>query len=349
MCAQLGVARSSFYAWRARAGQVTATQARREALKMEVERVFHKQRGTAGCRRIAAILNDEGHPASVGLVADLMRELGLAAIQAQAVLEAGLGLARQLLREDSRRQAATRADGDWAAPIIDTRLQPPGRDTAFVGRLEDEQGKFNLRNLVFEGRLHQDGVEELLRLWEEVRFTLLFVTHSIEEALVVGNRILLLSPHPGRVRAEIHSHQYDLHSLGAADFQASARRIHSLLFEDGQAPVADAELIGRAREAIAKIYIAPQIITYIVDLARATRQTPSLALGVSPRGATRMLGAARAHAWLSGRHYVTPDDVKALAHMSLSHRVILRPEAQMDGLDVGQVLDSIIATTEVPR
>ncbi|MFY3934756.1 type II secretion system minor pseudopilin GspK, partial [Achromobacter xylosoxidans] len=84
--------------------------------------------------------------------------------QAQAVLEAGLGLARQLLREDSRRQAATRADGDWAAPIIDTRLQPPGRDTAFVGRLEDEQGKFNLRNLVFEGRLHQDGVEELLRL-----------------------------------------------------------------------------------------------------------------------------------------------------------------------------------------
>ncbi|MBH3430428.1 ABC transporter ATP-binding protein [Pseudomonas alkylphenolica] len=74
--------------------------------------------------------------------------------------------------------------------------------------------------------------EELLLLWEEVRFTLLFVTHSIEEALVVGNRILLLSPHPGRVRAEIHSHQYDLQSLGASDFQASARRIHRLLFDD---------------------------------------------------------------------------------------------------------------------
>ncbi|MBV6286702.1 ABC transporter ATP-binding protein [Pseudomonas aegrilactucae] len=84
--------------------------------------------------------------------------------------------------------------------------------------------------------------EELLLLWQEVRFTLLFVTHSIEEALVVGNRILLLSPHPGRVRAEIHSHQYDLHSLGAADFQASARRIHRLLFEDGAAPEQDAAL-----------------------------------------------------------------------------------------------------------
>ncbi|WP_431701416.1 ABC transporter ATP-binding protein [Pseudomonas sp. BR20] len=82
--------------------------------------------------------------------------------------------------------------------------------------------------------------EELLLLWEEVRFTLLFVTHSIEEALVVGNRILLLSPHPGRVRAEIHSHQYGLHSLGGVEFQASARRIHRLLFDE--APEAEREL-----------------------------------------------------------------------------------------------------------
>ncbi len=74
--------------------------------------------------------------------------------------------------------------------------------------------------------------EELLALWEEVRFTLLFVTHSIEEALVVGNRIGLLSPHPGRVRAEINSHAYDLHSTGGADFQATAQRIHRLLFDE---------------------------------------------------------------------------------------------------------------------
>ncbi|WP_234484891.1 ABC transporter ATP-binding protein [Noviherbaspirillum pedocola] len=73
--------------------------------------------------------------------------------------------------------------------------------------------------------------EELQALWEELRFTLLFVTHSIEEALVVGNRILLLSPHPGRVRAEINSHQFDLRSAGSAEFQRSAQRIHHLLFE----------------------------------------------------------------------------------------------------------------------
>ncbi len=83
--------------------------------------------------------------------------------------------------------------------------------------------------------------EELLQLWEEVRFTLLFVTHSIEEALVVGNRILLLSPHPGRVRAEISSDRFDLHSLGGVAFQNAAQRIHRLLFdqEDGAAPAFD--------------------------------------------------------------------------------------------------------------
>lgn len=137
------------------------------------------------------------------------------------------------------------------------------------------------------------------------------------------------------------------------EFEILNRHAHgfdaSHLAEAGLTPVVDAAMIAQARERIAEIYIAPQVITYIVDLARATRQAPSLALGVSPRGATRMLGAARAYAWLSGRGYVTPDDVKALAHMTLGHRVILRPEAQMDGLNVDQVLNSIIATTEVPR
>jgi NitT/TauT family transport system ATP-binding protein len=76
--------------------------------------------------------------------------------------------------------------------------------------------------------------EELLALWEDVRFTLLFVTHSIEEALVVGNRIALLSPHPGRMRAEINSHKWDHSSGGSPPFQAAASRIHELLFEDPQ-------------------------------------------------------------------------------------------------------------------
>jgi NitT/TauT family transport system ATP-binding protein len=77
--------------------------------------------------------------------------------------------------------------------------------------------------------------EELLALWDEFRVTLVFVTHSIEEALVIGNRILLLSPHPGRVRAEINSHQFGPASGGSPEFQATAQRIHRLLFEQTEA------------------------------------------------------------------------------------------------------------------
>ncbi|MGB9107868.1 MAG: ABC transporter ATP-binding protein, partial [Telluria sp.] len=86
--------------------------------------------------------------------------------------------------------------------------------------------------------------EELQTLWEEVGFTMLFVTHSIEEALVVGNRILLLSPHPGRVRAEIDSHQFDLAASGSPAFQSAALRIHGLLF--GESPGGDAHAAGPA-------------------------------------------------------------------------------------------------------
>jgi NitT/TauT family transport system ATP-binding protein len=73
--------------------------------------------------------------------------------------------------------------------------------------------------------------EELLALWDEARMTLLFVTHSIEEALVVGNRVALLSPHPGRVRGEYNCHEFDLSSIGSRGFQAAVQRLHDRLFE----------------------------------------------------------------------------------------------------------------------
>lgn len=89
--------------------------------------------------------------------------------------------------------------------------------------------------------------EELLALWHDAAFTLLFVTHSIEEALVVGSRILLLSPHPGRVRAELNSHQFDLASQGGAEFQATAQRIHHLLFDEAPHPAPSPPRTAQAR------------------------------------------------------------------------------------------------------
>lgn len=77
--------------------------------------------------------------------------------------------------------------------------------------------------------------EELLALWDELRFTLVFVTHSIEEALVVGSRVAILSPHPGRLRAEINAHAFGLASGGSAEFEAAHQRIHRLLFDEERA------------------------------------------------------------------------------------------------------------------
>ncbi|WP_062344680.1 AAA family ATPase [Herbidospora yilanensis] len=113
--------------------------------------------------------------------------------------------------------------------------------------------------------------------------------------------------------------------------------------------VASAHDLAAGRAAVAETHVSPEVLAYIVDLARATRQSPSLGLGVSPRGATALLAAARAWGWLSGRDYVTPDDVKALARPALRHRVQLRPEAELEGATADGVLDGILASVPVPR
>jgi NitT/TauT family transport system ATP-binding protein len=74
--------------------------------------------------------------------------------------------------------------------------------------------------------------EDLLRLWDEIRFTVLFVTHSIEEAIIIGNRILVLSPHPGQVRAELNAHHHDHQSQGGEDFMHLQQKIHDMLFAE---------------------------------------------------------------------------------------------------------------------
>lgn len=104
-----------------------------------------------------------------------------------------------------------------------------------------------------------------------------------------------------------------------------------------------------ARKAVETTTVSPEIAAYVVDICRATRESPSLTLGVSPRGATALLATARAWAWLVGRDYVTPDDVKALALPTLRHRVQLRPEAEMEGVTADAVITAILSHVPVPR
>ncbi|MFW0788047.1 AAA family ATPase [Gordonia sp. CPCC 205333] len=117
----------------------------------------------------------------------------------------------------------------------------------------------------------------------------------------------------------------------------------------GVRPVASGADIVAGATAVRQVSIAPAVLAYIVDIARATRVSPSLALGVSPRGATALMATSRAWAWLNGRTFVTPDDVKALAQSTLAHRLSLRPEAELEGVAVSTVLDAAINSVPVPR
>jgi MoxR-like ATPase len=117
----------------------------------------------------------------------------------------------------------------------------------------------------------------------------------------------------------------------------------------GVTAVAGPQDLAAGRAAVRQVRVDPKVSGYVVDLCRATRQSPSLQLGVSPRGATALLATARAWAWLSGRDYVRPDDVKALARPTLRHRVQLRPEAELEGATTDGVLDGVLTTVPAPR
>jgi MoxR-like ATPase len=117
----------------------------------------------------------------------------------------------------------------------------------------------------------------------------------------------------------------------------------------GVTAVAGPEDIAAGRRGVRQVQVSEEVAGYVVDVARATRQAPSLGLGASPRGAVALMRTARAWAWLSGREFVTPDDVKALAQATLAHRLSLRPEAELEGVQVGAVLSSALGSVAVPR
>ncbi|MEV5690499.1 AAA family ATPase [Micromonospora globbae] len=117
----------------------------------------------------------------------------------------------------------------------------------------------------------------------------------------------------------------------------------------GVRPVASAADLAAARAAVGRVHVADPLLGYVVDLCRATRMTPALELGASPRGATALLSTAKAWAWLAGRDHVVPDDVKAVARPTLRHRLRLRPEVELEGVGVDSVLDTVLATVPTPR
>ncbi|MEM7607266.1 MAG: MoxR family ATPase [Myxococcota bacterium] len=117
----------------------------------------------------------------------------------------------------------------------------------------------------------------------------------------------------------------------------------------GLAPVVDPASLDALRSAPAHVHVDPAIAAYAVRLARATRTHPSLSVGLSPRAATMLTAAARANAACEGRNYVIPDDLKALFVAGARHRVITTPAAEMEDVQIDDVLAALAEEVPAPR
>ena len=114
-------------------------------------------------------------------------------------------------------------------------------------------------------------------------------------------------------------------------------------------PITTVADILQARQAVKQVQVSETIVDYLLEIVRKSRQYPDLALGASPRAAGAWLQTSQAAAWLSGRNFVTPDDVKSVASPLLRHRLLLKPEAMLDGLQIDAVVAAVINQVPVPR
>jgi MoxR-like ATPase len=122
-----------------------------------------------------------------------------------------------------------------------------------------------------------------------------------------------------------------------------------LLAQDAVQPVIKAEDLRELRQELGVIVMREELTAYLVDIVRATRAHESILVGAGPRATQALIMAARAFAAISGRDFVTPDDIKTMAPSVLEHRLILRPEFEIEGLTVAEVTQQIMQQIAVPR
>jgi MoxR-like ATPase len=139
-----------------------------------------------------------------------------------------------------------------------------------------------------------------------------------------------------------------------AEDEASILQRYHEGFDAGRIDAVDleplsADVLASARRDVLAVRVEPAMFSYVAAIARRTREWPSLSLGASPRAAISLMHVAKAHAAMDGRDYLLPDDVKAVAGPVMRHRLVLEPEADLDGLTADQVLQDVVGAVEVPR
>ncbi len=162
-------------------------------------------------------------------------------------------------------------------------------------------------------------------------------TYPLPEAQLDRFMFKVLVPYsPVDVEVEIMRrahHGFDAHDLASAGLES----------------VISAEQVGEIRKMIQTVTVEDGILTYIANINATSRRSPDLVLGASARAATHVLAAAKAFAALQGRDFVTPDDIKFIVPPVFRHRILLKPEAEIEGLDADSVIQRILGQVEVPR
>lgn len=162
-------------------------------------------------------------------------------------------------------------------------------------------------------------------------------TYPLPEAQLDRFMFKVLVPYsPPAIEVEIlrRNHQgFDAHNIESSGIQK----------------VITAAQVVEIRKAIHSVTVEDGILTYIANINAASRRSPDLLLGASARAATHVLASAKTFAAMQGRDFVTPDDVKFVVPPVFRHRVLLKPEAEIEGLDADSVISRILASVEVPR
>jgi MoxR-like ATPase len=137
--------------------------------------------------------------------------------------------------------------------------------------------------------------------------------------------------------------------LSLAGRMIGAKSPETVLAEGGVQPVISAAELAMFRRCLDQVFVKEELLGYLVDIVRGTRKHESVLVGAGPRATQAMLLASRAVAALAGRDFVSPDDIKAVAVSILEHRLVLRPEYEIEGTGVVEVIQNILQTVTVPR
>lgn len=272
---------------------------------------------------------------------------------------------------------ARELDGKLARVQFTPDLLPSDITGAEIYHQEDGRGTFRFEpgpifaNLVLADEINRAPAKvqaALLEAMEERQVTVAGTTHPLPEIFLVmatQNPIEQEGTYP---LPEAQMDRFLMHvKVGYPSHAAEIDILRLVRGEEGgslpvgagetplkQTTMPQSEVLA-ARDAVRKIHVAPAIDTYIVDLVQATRQPKNysaelatwIEFGASPRGALGLDRCARSHAWLAGRDHVTPDDVQAIAHDVLRHRLVLSYEASAAGITADRVIDEVLAHVAV--